>query len=169
MANWQANSRVLFLFWPRRRAPALQARKLEDTTDLVQPQPGMQRVSIDPGGSQIRARPNWTMDFSRERGCWKQSSKTSVQTKPRRCRQSFGGDALSVFSAKRGPRLEIKRADVRCDASARTARKTRRGKPSPRIMMQERGEKLSLQVVPHQAETREGSAKQHYGGAIVRR
>jgi len=34
-------------------------------------------------------------------------------------------------------------------------------------MMQERDEKLSLQVVPHQAETSQRSAEQHHRGTIV--
>ena len=35
-------------------------------------------------------------------------------------------------------------------------------------MMQERDEKLSLQVVSHQAQAGQGPAEQHYGRAIVR-
>jgi hypothetical protein len=70
--------------------------------------------------------------------------------------------AVYAYRQRRGPELEKRAAVLR-----RRAKKTRRGKPSPRIMMQERDEKLSLQIVPHQAETSHRSAEQHHRGTIV--
>src|SRR5262249_18195609 len=46
--------------------------------------------------------------------------------------------------------------------------KTRREKLSPRIMMQERDEKLFLYVASHQAQTCQDPAEQHYSCTTVR-